>query len=47
MSIRCKHCDSRIPEWDEIEGCCRECYEDLGRINAASFLISLLRSFVH
>ena len=28
MSIRCKHCDSRLPEWDSIEGACRSCHEE-------------------
>ena len=28
MSIRCKHCDSRVPLWDEVQGCCRECHSE-------------------
>ena len=28
MSIRCKHCESRVPEWDAIYGACPECYEE-------------------
>jgi hypothetical protein len=28
MSIRCKHCDSRLPLWDEVQGCCHSCYEE-------------------
>ena len=28
MSIRCKHCESRVPEWDAIYGACPECFEE-------------------
>jgi len=28
MSIRCRYCDSRVPEWDSVQGCCRECWDD-------------------
>jgi hypothetical protein len=28
MSIRCKHCDSRVPHWDSEQGCCKECHSE-------------------
>ena len=34
MSIRCLHCDSRVPEWDSLEGCCVECYEQYVRAHS-------------
>lgn len=36
MSIRCKHCDSRLPVWEEVQGCCPSCYEEYERLNAHS-----------
>jgi len=27
MSIRCKHCEERVPEWDSRDGCCHQCWE--------------------
>ena len=32
MSIRCKHCESRVPEWDSRDECCFECYEEHERM---------------
>jgi len=34
MSIRCKHCESRVPEWDAIYGACPECYEEYRQANS-------------
>jgi len=28
MSIRCKHCDSRVPYWDSVQGSCYSCHEE-------------------
>lgn len=33
MSIRCKHCDERVPEWDSYDGSCPCCYEQYERTN--------------
>lgn len=34
MSIRCKHCDSRVPEWEAIYGACPECYEEYRQVTS-------------
>ena len=34
MSIRCKHCEERVPEWDSRDGCCHQCWEQHERRSA-------------
>jgi len=36
MSIRCKHCDDRVPEWDSRDESCLTCWEQYERPTSVS-----------